>query len=220
MRLRARCSRVGVAPAKFLASPSPGAIIGPELVITVSSDDPYFASVECFVDGVSLGVSADPHFTPTVSTLTRLDGSAVVACTAVDRAGNRGSESAEVTIRNWSLDLQPAQLNLNAKYGNSPSQLTIEGANVSTVVPVGTHAFTLRVAGGSPVAWSSQPGTGVVGDVDADGIPDVVIRFDRAALLSSIKAGISAGKIDATKPVSVGVYSANRLVGTVTVIVK
>ena len=95
------------APAKFLVRPATGAIAAGSLTIQVNVTDPDFASAECFFDGVSLGVSTARAFTRTVNTLNTIDGASTVRCTATDLTGNVGTETATVTINNWTERLTP-----------------------------------------------------------------------------------------------------------------
>jgi hypothetical protein len=69
-------------------------------------------------------------------------------------------------------------------------EATLAGPNLALLVPTASHAITLVVRGGTPVA-------AVESDVDLFGrIPRKLrIRFPRALLVASIRAALDAGTI-------------------------
>ena len=204
------------APSKFLVSPVNGATLAGTATVSVNVVDDAFAGVECFVDGASLGASTSPTFSASINLLTKLDGPMVVRCTARDLAGNAGTETATVTIKNWTIAVQPNTLNLKSQ-GNDIT-LAVEGKNVALLLPVTDKALSIVVPGGSPVAVTAvRNGYQLESD---GGIPEVELKFDRAALIASIKAGIAAGAIDPNQPVTVRFLSGSRPLGTDTIRVQ
>jgi hypothetical protein len=198
-------------PSKFLVSPLDGAALSGTATVTVNVVDDAFESVECFVDGASLGRSTNPAFTASVDLLTKLDGPVVVSCSARDLAGNVGTESATIRVKNWKLELDPTTLNLKSE-GNEV-QLEIVGGNLDLLLPATDKALSLVVPGGSPAALVAKRGGYQI--ETSDGQRVLKLKFDRKALVASIKAGIAAGAIDASKPVNVRFMSASRDLGSV-----
>lgn len=203
---------VNIIPANFLVSPLPGSIVQQSLTVAVSVDVPQFKQVECSVDGESLGVSTNPTFSQVVSTANKLDGPIVVSCTAQNRAGTPATESVTVTVKNWSLSLEPKTLNL--KSNGNPVTLAMEGGTVGLLLPVRDRQLVLAVPGGSPVPLLRPDRDPDVRDSDGDGLPELSVQFDRAQLQASIRAGIASGAIDPARPVTVRLLSGSRELGS------
>lgn len=208
------------APERFLLSPTRGEVVTSEVDVSVLVEDAHFASVECALDGVRLFASSEPAHSVSVSMLDRLDGEHIVRCVATDRAGNVGIEVATFQVRNWHFDLDPSTLNLKSAGGSSSVTLYVEGRNVAILIPIGSRALNLLVPGGAPVPATAHPASSSVADADGDGVPDLTVKFDRQALIASIKAGMAAGLISAGAPFRVDVRSGNHVMGSDTMTAK
>ncbi len=194
------------APEKTILKPSEGEIVSGTLLIVASAVDSNLDTLEIQVDKASLGVSSNTEFSASFDTTTRLDGDLVVTVIARDLAGNATSCSIIVVVDNLSISVRPRTLNLKSKSGENRVSVLVEGVNVAQLVPPELHGLELRVAGGSPVPVI--PGYGQIGDEDGDGVPDTIIKFDRQALIGSIRAGIANGKIDPNKNVVITLVAA------------
>ncbi len=208
------------APSRFLTSPTAGSIVGSSINVAVSVSDSSFATVECFVGSVSLGVSTSPTFSAAASSLGLQDGPVTVRCVATDAAGNVGTDSATVTVKNASVVLNPSTLNLKSKGGATSITLAFEAPNASLYVPSASMGWALLVPGGSAVSATPHSGADSVADSDKDGIPDLTLKFDRTALIASIQAGIASGAIKTSQPVSVSLAAGGRIIGTDSIVIK
>ncbi|HSP79053.1 MAG TPA: hypothetical protein VLQ93_11015, partial [Myxococcaceae bacterium] len=186
-------------PRLHIVSPS-GTTVADSMTVAVDVADVHFASVECSVDGVSLGASEDARFSAEVDLLGKLDGSVFVSCTARDLAGNESTETVSVTLKNWTLELHPRTLGLASVGSSKACTLYVEGINVFLLLPFTEHELRLVVPGGESVPVTVYPGSATAGDQDGDGIADVTLKFDRQALTRGIRAGIAAGNIDPRAP--------------------
>ena len=75
--------------------------------------------------------------------------------------------------------------------------------------------------GGSPVsAQTAWGGDDATTDVDADGIPELTLRFDRRLVLASIRAGVAAGDITLGTQVPISLYNGATLLGTDYILVR
>lgn len=205
------------APERFLVSPSPGSTLTTSLAVEVNVLDENFYRVECFLDGVSLGASSSATFRTEVSLLDQLDGAHEVECVAEDLAGNVGRERAAIVIDNWTETITPRAMSLKGG-GNGTVTVHLEGINVGILLPLSSRALALVVPGGSPVPVRNQAAT--VEDTDGDGVGQLDLKFDRDALVASIKAGIAVKAIDPAQPVVVRLLSAGREIGRDTIVVK
>jgi hypothetical protein len=205
-------------PANFLMSPTNGQIVTTSMQVTVNVTQNYFAYVDCFVDGVSVGHSTNPQFSTTVSLAGRLDGPVTTSCTACDLAGGCSTQTVTVLERNWAITVNPRTLNLRSKSTDNAVTVIVEGANVSLLIPVSSRALTLRPVGGTAIpVQATFPGSQAVGDSNKNRIPDVLLKFDRQAFINSINGGISATTIDPTKPLTVQLLSAGSVIGSDTI---
>jgi hypothetical protein len=187
------------APARFLVSPAPGAIVKGTFSVMVDVQDPSFASAECFAGGESLGASTQASFTRQVDSMSHLDGELQIRCTATDQAGNTATESAVVVVRNWTLKLTPQVLHVKSKCWLDallPNvALRVEGQSLALLMPAADQDLTLVVPGGSvPLAERPAPPT-KPGDRDFDGIPDVKLKFNRATIVRALRASGAEGLV-------------------------
>ena len=193
-------------PSQFITSPVAGAIVtGSSVTVAVNVSDPYFASVECLVNGTSLGVSSSATFSQSVSLSQMLDGATTVTCNVHDRAGNVGTQSVVFTLKRWSIELKPREIERRQCKGTVAME--VEGANLSTLLPIAGKGLSLVVPGGTPVAAQS-------GGYEGKSTTEVLLAFDRGAVVSAIGAGIAAGKINPKKPFPVSLYAGAHLIGS------
>lgn len=201
------------APARFLVSPLQGTTVAGSMTVTVNVTSPYFASVDCSVDGVSLGVSTSPTFSKVVDLLaTKLDGAVNVRCAARDLAGNVGVEQATVTLKNWNYTLNPRYL--DQLYASTASTIifSIDGPDPSIrqMIPWTNLGLTLQVPGGQPVPLSATTAPALYPHAPR---LNVNFFFDRSALVAAIRAGVAAGKIDPTQSIPVQLVTRGRALG-------
>jgi hypothetical protein len=201
---------VNAVPPNFITNPIASQIVKGKTFVAIGSADPYFRSVECSVDGQSLGVSTNPNFTSTIDTLSKLDGPLVVSCQLRDVAGNVVTQTVTATIRNWTYDLDPDTLNLNSRGG--PLSLRLTGRNLQLLLPLADKSLTLVVPGGSPVPLLTDCES-EAHDVSHDGLSALTLRFDRTRFESSVRAGIASHAIDPKKPLLVQLFSGTRDLG-------
>src|SRR6185503_18579239 len=148
-------------------------------------------------DGVTLENSSTSPLAVIFDTTSRLDGPLTISAIASDLAGNRTISTARVFVDNLQVALHPQTLNLRSKKMERSINGIIEGPNVDLLLPTEDALIFLQVPGGNAVY--TTPGFGgddLPGDGDGDGVPDLVVKFDRQELIQSIRAGISAGMID------------------------
>ncbi len=193
------------APEKSLISPTDGSVVSGTMQILASANDSNLDSLEIRVDNVSLGSSTVSPFSVSFDTGSRLDGTLQVTVIATDLAGNTSTCTASVTVDNITVCLRPRTLNLKSKGGDHSVTGIFEGASVALLLPPELHHVELRVPGGNPVP--ATPGFGSLGDEDDDGIPDTVLKFDRQALIASIRAGIAGGHIQPESSVTLAVVA-------------
>jgi hypothetical protein len=198
-------------PSKFLVSPVDGDVVRKELTVTTHVVDASFDQVECFVDGTSLGVSHDPDFTTTVSLAGRSDGALVVSCTALDLAGNVGTQAATVQVKRWREALQPSLLSLGSQGCGSSVIMLVAGPDVAMLLPAQALGLKLLVPGGAPVPVTRS--VGWHGLLDGDGLLPVALEFDRCALTAAIRAGIASGLVDPKAPVPAKLFAGSREIG-------
>jgi outer membrane protein assembly factor BamB len=127
-----------------------------------------------YIDGpVTVGMTVQDGQTIDLSTLPV--GKYTLTVTAIDNAGNKAETSITFNvIIHANIDVNPDTLNLKSKgnwitaYIELPKGYSVADINVSAVMLNGTVPAEL-----SPTA---------VGDYDSDGIPDLMVKFDRAAV--------------------------------------
>jgi hypothetical protein len=184
------------APAKALLSPTDGSVVSGVLSILGHAQDPALDTLEILVDGVSVGASSLTPFSVAYDTRTRLDGAMTVTVIARDLVGNTSTCTATVTVDNVSVRLDPQTLNLKSKGKENSFTCFLEGASLALVLPTEAHALELRVPGGNAVpSTAGFAGDDSLSDPDDDGVPDLVLKFDRQKLIASIQAGIAGGMI-------------------------
>jgi len=190
-------------PVVQILTPAPSVVSG-DLLLTVSAADEHLASIECTVGGASFGASTQPSFSTTVSTLAFLDGPLAIVCRALDAAGNVGSASASVTVRNWTETLAPETLEI----GSSGQFVTmeVEGPNVALLLPVVPDLALAPPCGGFALA-APFAGSSVLQDADVDGVPELVVKFDRGALAALLAAQVGSGGVDPAEPVNIDVVN-------------
>ncbi|MEI6226863.1 MAG: Ig-like domain-containing protein, partial [Deltaproteobacteria bacterium] len=199
------------APSHFLRSPVAGTEVSGPFAISVVVSDPGFASTECSVDGVSLGRVLAPTF-DTLFAPSGIDGALLVRCAVTDLAGNVGVETSTVTLRRWKYELEPESIKLRSVEALKTAALEVSGVGADALVPTSARDLKLVIPGGEPVPVLTGPG---LTRVEYDhGKAEVKLRVDRAALVASLRAGLSAGVIDPRKRVTVKLYDGARYVGS------
>ena len=105
----------------------------------------------------------------------------------------------------WILDgrcKRSLTLNLKSKGMNRSVTAILEGINLDLLLPTETSGLELCVPGGNSVPVTADfAGDDATADGDGDGIPELLIKFDRQALIASIRAGIIGGQIEANSTV-------------------
>ena len=193
------------APTKSLVTPPHGSPVSGTIALTAEANDANLRDLAILVDGAAVGTSLFSPFTVSFDTTARLDGAMQVTVVVRDLAGNTSTCTADVTVDNLSIAMTPRHLNLHSKAkGEAHVIVVVEGRSAGLLVPAAANQLELRVAGGNPVPVQlDHPTLDALGDRDLDGVPDLMLRFDRKALVASIQAGINAHLIDPELPVVV-----------------
>ncbi len=109
--------------------------------------------------------------------------------TAVDAAGNTATESRTFTVMPVPalVNIDPDTLNLKSQSDRNAVTVYIELAD-SDVNAIDVGSVTLTYAGRQ---MSAQATPTSIGDVDSDGIPDRMVKFNRQELIGIVVAGDS-----------------------------
>jgi len=206
-------------PAKSLVSPTDGSVVSGVVSILADAQDPNLDTLEILVDGVSRGISSSSPFGVSFDTRTRLDGAMSITVIARDLAGNTSTCTAAVTVDNVSIVIDPRTLNLKSKGKENSVTGYLEGTSLSLLLPTEAHAIEVRVPGGNPVpSTAGFSGDDALSDSDGDGVPNLVVKFDRQRLIASIQAGIAGGFIQPDSNVTLTLVSQGSFViGTDTI---
>jgi hypothetical protein len=204
------------APQKTLVSPTDGSTVSGIIQIVAEFDDPNLDVIEIRVNGQLVATSSTSPISVSFDTRTRLDGTLSVTATARDFARNISQCTAVVTVNNVTFRLDPQTLNLKSKGGANSVTAYLEGTSLALLLPTEANSIALLVPGGNPVpATAGFSGDDFTSDSDNDGIPELVIKFDRQKLIQSIQAGIAAGAIQANSTVTLTlVASGGSVLGT------
>lgn len=187
------------APEKAIVTPSDGETVSGTIPITVVASDAHLDCIDILVDGVLMGTSSASPFTMYYDTTKRVDGSLKIEAKVRDLAGNESTCSVTVTVDNMAFRFTPMCLNLNGK-GNGSAMAHLEGVNLDLLLPTEEHGIHILVPGANAVpAEAGWAGDDTLSDDDADGVPELLLRFDRRLLVNSIKAGIAGGAIQGSK---------------------
>jgi hypothetical protein len=184
-------------PEKAILSPTAESDVSGTINVTVDVEEANLASVEIFVDGQSQGVSTTEPFTISYDTTQRLDGQLLISAVVTDLAGNVSEACViDVTIDNISLVIHPETLNLKSKGKDRSVICKLEGVNLASLLPTELSGLTLCVDGGMPVPVTTGfSGDDALQDDDGDGIPELLIKFDRQALIAAVRAGRTNGSL-------------------------
>src|SRR5262249_2302174 len=155
--------------------PADGATVSGMISIGAVAHGAGLASIVILIDDVFAGSSASSPFALPFDTRTRLDGSMTLKVVGTDLAGHQSQAVSTVTVNNISFTLSPQTLNLSSKGGANSITARIEGPNLQLLMPATTHGVELRIPGGNPVPVTAGPTP--IGDDDANGIADAVIKF-------------------------------------------
>jgi hypothetical protein len=207
------------APAKFLLAPLSGSIVSGSTPLTVSIDDPAFASVACTLSAATaltpspLATPDQAAFSAPIDTLALLDGPALARCVASDLAGNTGIETASFTVKNWYVQLSPRAIDIRVKQSSSVIEMWAAGNSVPQLWPTAPYGLTLNVPCGSPLPL--LPDTAAPADVpQIPGWSLMKLRFDRPALIAALKASVASGCIDKDRPVTAQVVSRGQTIAS------
>jgi hypothetical protein len=106
------------------------------------------------------------------------------------RAGPASTCTVTVSVDNLQVALNPRTLNLKSKKMDRSVIGIIEGPNFDLLIPTEESLIFLYVPGGNVVyATPGFAGDDFAGDSDGDGVPELVVKFDRQELIQSIRAG-------------------------------
>lgn len=204
------------APEKALVSPTDGATVTGVVPIVASASDPNLTSLVIKVDGNVVGSTSSSSLTVNFDTVARGEGPMTIEVIVTDAANNTSSCTATVNVVNLTYDFDPDTLSLKNK-GQGVVTAHLEGPTVANLLPVAAHRIELRVQGGNSV---SALGAGGVGDSDADLVPDLTIRFDRATLINSIKAGVLGNFLPADGMIAIELWIDGHRAGSSPVRIK
>ena len=103
----------------------------------------------------------------------------------------------------------------------------MRGKNVELLLPLAAANLTIAVPGGTRVpallgrpCWDNGKRDDDDDDCSGRDIEKVVVKFDRAAFVNSVKAALASGQLDASRPVTVKLFAGSREIGSDTVKVK
>lgn len=218
-------------PALFITSPTNGQVLTTSMTVSTNVVDTYFKSVECFVDGVSLGVSTSKTFTTSYSLLSKMDGDVNVTCTETDLAGGVVSQTVTPTVKNWTERMRPQHLNLcehDPYVSMAVLNIDPKGTNVNLLLPIAGKNLTFQIAGVTavPVIKAIAPGHGDDDDEGEDHDNDdhakrrVILKVSTKAFTDALKAAIATHSIDTSKPVTIKLYSGTHYIGSDTIVVR
>jgi squalene-hopene/tetraprenyl-beta-curcumene cyclase len=135
------------------------------------------------------------RWTLTFNTLQISDGNYVIIVKAADNVGNIASVTAPYTIKNWTpatVKIEPETLNLKSKgkwvtaYIELPEGYNVSDINISSILLNGTIPVDVN----APTA---------IGDYDGDGVPDLMVKFNRTAVCQLILSkGVMVGNVTLT----------------------
>lgn len=183
------------APPECTLSPADGSVIAGAVVL-VAAVTGSFDFVEVRVDGASVGASASSPFAVPFDTTLRPDGPMVVEA-LVTYGGSRTLTRRHVlTVDNVAVSFTPSVLNLRSG-GNAPITAYLEGPGLHRLLPIASHHLELRVCGGSPIAPdTSWIGSSTLVDTDGDLLPELRVRFSRAAVAGVLNAAAACGTLE------------------------
>ncbi len=135
--------------------------------------------------------------------------------TASDTGGEIGAYGAPILCEiPVTIDIDPDTLNLKSKGNWVTCYIELpEGGSLEDI-----DRSTLLLEGLIPVdpKWIEKPLDSVIGDYDSDGIPDLMVKFDRQALIDYLKGKDVADGDDVTLTVT-GEIAGTAFVGTDTI---
>ena len=131
-------------------------------------------------------------WTLTFNTLQLPNGNYLVIVKAADNVGNTASITASYTIKNWTpatVNIEPDTLNLKSKGKWITAYIELqEGYNISDI-----NISTILLNGTIPVDLNAPT---AIGDYDNDGVPDLMVKFNRTAVCEFILfKGIKVGNV-------------------------
>ncbi len=113
-----------------------------------------------------------------------LAGNHQLIVTARDKAGNEATREVSLVVRiAATLDLNPESLNLASKADKSAFTAHIELPAGYDVSQIDTSTVYLTI-NGHRVRAQATPKS--IGDYDADGVPDLMVKFDRQSVIDAI----------------------------------
>jgi DNA-binding beta-propeller fold protein YncE len=111
------------------------------------------------------------------------------------------------------VEVHPETLNLRSNGKDHSITVLVEGANVPRIAAHDPAQLTLSPSGGAPVAATPHPAWGEA-DWNRNGVPDLLVKFDRQELASSIAGAALAGGLDLSRPVALTLSAGGVEVGT------
>lgn len=172
----------------------------PEVIITYPTEGMEFRPEDTLDVEYTVTDAVDPSPSVTVSPSDPVisplpEGELTITVTATDSSGNTGTASVTVSVIPSaipvSIDFTPETLNINSKgnwvsvYIEMPEGYDVSGIDGATVLLNNTIPAYLGKQG-----WAERYANDAnIYDVDEDGIPERLVKFDRDAVAGIIEAG-------------------------------
>ena len=136
------------------------------------------------IDTISATLDGTPVENGDVIDLSTMAGSHTLTVVVTDKAGNETSDSVEFSVQiAASVDIKPDTLDLGSKSDMSAVTVYIEFPSDYDVNLIDISTVELDVNG---TIVSTQASPVAVGDYDSDGISDVMVKFDREAIIAAL----------------------------------
>jgi len=168
------------------------------LSFTVAGSDPDSDVLAYSATGLPNGASFDPYSrTFTWTPASGQAGSYPVRFTVTDTGALTASEAVTVTVSPAvaaaRIGIDPNTLNVKSNGGASSFTVYIELDSSANLMQIAVSSITLTVNG---LSVPSQLAPAAIGDHDGNGKPDLMVKFDRQAIIRAL--GTATGQTAAT----------------------
>lgn len=194
-------------PELTIYSPAGGASISGLATLHGDAIDAHPGITDCSIDGKVFYSTEDTALWSALNTLDIIDGTSTLHCNSTDKVGNSASIDSNIIIDNMSIKVMPQSLNLTSMGKDTSVTVQVAGVNVSLLVPITDHDLKLSVPGGFDVPVNVSFGSR--GSIDS-----LMIKFDRAKLIDSLRIGLATGSVVMSQGVTLTLKSGNREIGS------
>jgi hypothetical protein len=196
-------------PSYAITSPEAGARLAGVATFAAETTDGTVSAIDLRVDGALLASGQAPAFSTSYDTYARLDGRARFVARFHRTDGSFVERVVVAVVNNLAVELKPATLNIRRRESQNGRVIAhVEGVNAAILLGSDVLGFELRVPGADPIPSTAEwPGGDTLVDSDADGVPELKIRFDRRPTAAALRAAVAAGRIDPDQPVRISLYA-------------